>query len=148
VSGMRHVYSTSPSSPFHIPLRGRLPIPSQVVNHHHYNHNHHHYRSHQYHASSDQLSQVEPDHTHSSKNKHTDQADQKILKQVKFSCPIYISMPISLLFILIPCSKFQLIHERGLIGIIECTIIYFLSVYSSKKFSPKIPLVTRQKRKP
>ncbi|WJX85792.1 hypothetical protein P8452_68195 [Trifolium repens] len=87
VSGMRHVYSPSPSSPFHIPLQGRLPVPSQVVNHHHYNHNHHHhhhYRPHQYHASSDQLSQVEPDHTPSSKNKHTDQADQKILKQVEY----------------------------------------------------------------
>ncbi|GAU13736.1 hypothetical protein TSUD_348400 [Trifolium subterraneum] len=88
VSGMLHVYSPPPSSPFHIPpLQGRVPVPpSQVVNHHHYNHNHHHhhYRSHQYHASSDQLSQVEPDHTPSSKNKHTDQADQKILKQVEY----------------------------------------------------------------
>ncbi|PNX97395.1 hypothetical protein L195_g020624 [Trifolium pratense] len=80
VSGMLHVYSPPPP-----PLQGRrVPVPSQVVNHHHhYNQNHHHYRSpHQYHASSsDQLSQLEPDHTPSSKNKHTDQADQKILKQ-------------------------------------------------------------------
>ncbi|CAJ2631219.1 unnamed protein product [Trifolium pratense] len=83
VSGMLHVYSPPPP-----PLQGRrVPVPSQVVNHHHhYNQNHHHYRSpHQYHASSsDQLSQLEPDHTPSSKNKHTDQADQKILKQVEY----------------------------------------------------------------
>jgi hypothetical protein len=56
------------------------------------------------------LSQVEPDHTPSSKNKHTDQADQKILKQVNFSCLIYIYANF-IVFILIPCSKFQLIHE-------------------------------------
>ncbi|XP_045794815.1 la-related protein 6B isoform X2 [Trifolium pratense] len=82
VSGMLHVYSPPPP-----PLQGRrVPVPSQVVNHHHhYNQIHHHYRSpHQYHASSsDQLPQLEPDHT-PSKNKHTDQADQKILKQVEY----------------------------------------------------------------
>nr|XP_012569662.1 la-related protein 6B isoform X3 [Cicer arietinum] len=90
-SGMVHVYSPSPSSPFHIPIRGHVP----VANHHHHRHHHVpvHYRSHhhphQYHVSSDsavqqpQQSHVEPDHT-PFKSKHSDDADQKILKQVEY----------------------------------------------------------------
>ncbi|KAJ1390753.1 Winged helix-like DNA-binding domain superfamily [Sesbania bispinosa] len=100
-SGMVHVYSPPPTSPFHIPIQGHVPVASQVVTvqnpHHHLTHQHHipvHYRSHrhphQYYASSDsgvqqvQQSQVEPDHTPPCKNKLSDEASQKILNQVEY----------------------------------------------------------------
>lgn len=125
-SGMVHVYSPPPTSPFHIPIQGHVPVASQVVNHrHHLAHQHPvpvHYRSHhqphQYYVSSDsgvqqvQQSQVEPDHTPPSKSKLSEEASQKILNQVIFSCQI--NMTISIL-IFIPCltdimdgSMFQL----------------------------------------
>ncbi|XP_061373051.1 la-related protein 6B [Gastrolobium bilobum] len=100
-SGTVHVYSPPPTSPFHIPIQGHVPVASQVVpvqnHHHHLAHRHHvpvHYRSHhlphQYYVSSDsgvqqvQQSQVEPDHSPSSKSKLSDEASQKILNQVEY----------------------------------------------------------------
>ncbi|KAK7338245.1 hypothetical protein VNO77_18849 [Canavalia gladiata] len=92
-SGMVHVYSQPPASPFHIPIQGHV-VPVQNHHHHHLAHQHHvpaHYRSnhhsHQYYVSPDsgvQQSQVDPDHAPSSKNKLSDEAGQKILNQVEY----------------------------------------------------------------
>ncbi|KAK7285672.1 hypothetical protein RJT34_20450 [Clitoria ternatea] len=92
-SGMVHVYSPPPSSPFHIPIQGHVvPVPNH--HNHHLAHHHHvpvHYRSHhhphQYYASSEssiQQSQVDPDQAPSSKSKLSDEASQKILNQVEY----------------------------------------------------------------
>ncbi|XP_027188724.1 uncharacterized protein [Cicer arietinum] len=93
-SGMVHVYSPSPSSPFHIPIRGHVP----VANHHHHRHHHVpvHYRSHhhphQYHVSSDsavqqpQQSHVEPDHT-PFKSKHSGVNDLALSRSLLFVLP-------------------------------------------------------------
>ncbi|XP_057439767.1 la-related protein 6B [Lotus japonicus] len=81
-----------PTSPFHLPIQGHVPV-VQVQNHHHLTHQVH-YRSHhhpqQYYVSSDsglqqvQQSQVDPDHPPSSKTKLSDEAGQKILNQVEY----------------------------------------------------------------
>lgn len=86
-----------PTSPFHLPIQGHVPV-VQVQNHHHLTHQVH-YRSHhhpqQYYVSSDsglqqvQQSQVDPDHPPSSKTKLSDEAGQKILNQVNFSCQFW-----------------------------------------------------------
>ncbi|XP_027350219.1 la-related protein 6B [Abrus precatorius] len=94
-SGMVHVYSPPPTSPFHIPIQGHVvPVQNHHHHHHHLAHQHHvpvhyrsHHHSHQYYVSSDsgvQQSQVDPDHTPSSKSKLSDEASQKILNQVEY----------------------------------------------------------------
>jgi len=121
-SSMVHVYS-----PPHLPIQGHV-VP--VQNHHHnLGHQHHvpvhyrpHHHPHQYYVSSDstvQQSQVDPDRLPSSKSKLSDEASQKILNQVNFSC--LTDMPISLVIArfqsewMVHCFSFSFVNSHGLV---------------------------------
>lgn len=136
-SGILHVYSPPPTSQFHVPIQGHV-VPVQN-HHHHLAHQHHvpaHYRSHhhphQYYVSSDsavQQPQVDPDHA-PSKSKMSDEASQKILNQVNFSC--LLNMPISLLILwfqtqwLIHSLSFSLLTSTDYLGERKCSCFWLL----------------------
>lgn len=131
-SGILHVYSPPPTSQFHVPIQGHV-VPVQN-HHHHLAHQHHvpaHYRSHhhphQYYVSSDsavQQPQVDPDHA-PSKSKMSDEASQKILNQVNFSC--LMNMPISLLLLWFQTvSFFSLLTSTDYLGRQKCSCFWLL----------------------